>query len=168
MTVSRSITKVAGPARREIPSWLAPTALLWCVVGLGVAAYLTYEHYTGGTTLACPESDTVNCAKVTSSQWSALLGIPVAPLGVVFFAVLLVLCLPSMLSRASRGLDAARLGFCIVGLVMAFYLVWAELFQIHAICLWCTAVHLLTFLLFVTLLFGYVLTDMPTDPQLSD
>ncbi|MDQ2781476.1 MAG: vitamin K epoxide reductase family protein [Actinomycetota bacterium] len=167
MTIGRSATAVKGPARRETPSWLAPTALLWCVLGLGVAAYLTYEHYTGGTTLACPESDTVNCAKVTSSQWSSLLGIPVAPLGMVFFAVMLVLCLPSMLSRASRRLDAARLASCLVGLVMAVYLIWAELFQIHAICLWCTAVHLLTFLLFVTLLFGYVLADVSTDHQPS-
>ena len=35
----------------------------------------------------------------------------------------------------------------------------AELFQIHAICLWCTGVHILTFLLFVTLLFGLVLSE---------
>ncbi len=42
---------------------------------------------------------------------------------------------------------------------MALYLLWAELFQIHAICLWCTGVHILTFLLFVTLLFGLVLSE---------
>jgi len=144
---------------RAIPVWLAPLSLTWCVLGLAVAAYLTYEHYTGSTTLACPASGAVDCAKVTSSAWSTILGIPVAPLGLVFFAVMLVLCRPSLLRRRSTLLDVVRLGFCAVGLLMALYLLWAELFQIHAICLWCTGVHILTFLLFVTLLFGLVLSE---------
>ena len=147
------------PPQRTIPGWLAPLALTWCVLGLGVAAYLTYEHYTGSTTLACPATGAVDCAKVTSSAWSTILGIPVAPLGLVFFAVMLVLCLPGMLRRTSTALDVVRLGFCGIGLLMALYLLWAELFQIHAICLWCTGVHILTFLLFVTLLFGLVLSE---------
>jgi uncharacterized membrane protein len=145
--------------QRAIPGWLAPLSLTWCVLGLAVAAYLTYEHYTGSTTLACPASGAIDCAKVTSSAWSSVLGIPVAPLGLVFFGVMLVLCLPSLLRRRSMALDVARLGFCGTGLLMALYLVWAELFRIHAICLWCTAVHILTFLLFATLLFGLVLSE---------
>ena len=147
------------PPQRTIPRWLAPLSLTWSVLGLLVSIYLTYEHFTGSTTLACPASGAVDCAKVTSSAWSTILGIPVAPLGLVFFAVMLVLCRPSLLRRRSTALDVARLGFCGVGLLMALYLLWAELFQIHAICLWCTGVHILTFLLFVTLLFGLVLSE---------
>ncbi len=147
------------PPQRTIPRWLAPLSLTWCVLGLLVSIYLTYEHYTGSTTLACPASGAVDCAKVTSSAWSTILGIPVAPLGLLFFAVMLVLCRPSLLRRRSTVLDVARLGVCGVGLLMALYLLWAELFQIHAICLWCTGVHILTFLLFVTLLFGLVLSE---------
>jgi uncharacterized membrane protein len=154
-----SSPSLTGHPQRTIPRWLAPLSLTWCVLGLLVAVYLTYEHYTGSTTLACPASGAVDCAKVTSSAWSSILGIPVAPLGVVFFAVMLVLCRPSLLRRRSIALDVARLGFCGVGLLMALYLLWAELFQIHAICLWCTGVHILTLLLFVTLLFGLVLSE---------
>ena len=150
---------VTGHPQRTIPRWLAPLSLTWCVLGLLTSAYLTYEHYTGSTTLACPASGAVDCAKVTSSAWSTILGVPVAPLGLVFFAVMLVLCRPSLLRRQSVALDVARLGFCGIGLLMALYLLWAELFQIHAICLWCTGVHILTFLLFVTLLFGLVLSE---------
>lgn len=144
---------------RVVPRWLAPTALVWCVLGLAASAYLSYEHVTGGATLACPATDTVNCAKVTSSAWSSIVGIPVAPLGVFFFAVTSVLCMPAVLQRSSRLLDLVRIGFCGVGLVMALYLLWAELFQIRAICLWCTGVHVLTFLLFATLVFGQVLIE---------
>lgn len=144
---------------RRLPSWLAPTALTWCVLGLLVSVYLTYEHYTGSSTLACPATGAIDCAKVTSSAWASILGVPVAPLGVVFFAVMLVLCRPTMLRRDDRRLDLARLGFCGVGLVMALYLLWVELFQVHAICLWCTGVHILTFLLFATLLIGNVFVE---------
>src|SRR5215203_2146076 len=119
--------------QRTIPRWLPPLSLTWCVLGLLTAAYLTYEHYTGSTTLACPASGAVDCAKVTSSAWSTILGIPVAPLGLVFFVVMTVLCRPSLLRRRSVALDVARLGLCGVGLLMALYLLWAELFQIHAI-----------------------------------
>ena len=144
---------------RVTPRWLAPTALTLCVLGLLVSIYLSYEHLTGSTTLACPATGSIDCAKVTSSAWASILGIPVAPLGVVFFAVMLALCLPAMLRRPSRGLDLVRLGFCGIGLLMALYLLWAELFQVHAICLWCTAVHILTFLLFATLLIGNVFVE---------
>ena len=155
------MTSAAATRRpqRVIPGWLAPLSLTWCILGLAVSIYLTYEHYTGSTTLACPANGAVDCAKVTSSEWSTILGIPVAPLGLLFFAVMLVLCLPGMLRRQSTALDVVRLGFCGIGLLMALYLLWAELFQIHAICLWCTGVHILTFLLFVTLLFGLVLSE---------
>ena len=144
---------------RLLPGWLAPTALLWGGLGLAVSVYLTYEHYTGSTTLACPANGAIDCARVTSSAWASILGIPVAPLGVVFFAVMLGLCRPALLRRDDRRLDLVRLGFCGVGLLTALYLLWAELFQVHAICLWCTGVHILTFLLFATLLVGNVFVE---------
>ena len=34
------------------------------------------------------------------------------------------------------------------------YLIYAELFSIGAICLWCTSVHVITFALFVLIVFG--------------
>lgn len=34
------------------------------------------------------------------------------------------------------------------------YLVYVELFQVDAICLWCTAVHVLAFALFAVCLIG--------------
>ena len=45
-----------------------------------------------------------------------------------------------------------------VGLGMALYLVWAELFRIHAICSWCTVVHVVTFALWIIVLFGQILS----------
>ncbi|MFI5730902.1 vitamin K epoxide reductase family protein [Kribbella sp. NPDC051587] len=118
------------------------------VVGVLVSAYLTYEHFTAGTTLACPETGVVNCFKVTSSQYSKLFGVPVALLGLLFFLGMLALSLPPLWRTASPWPGRLRLAGVVVGVVMVCYLIWAELFRINAICLWCTVVHALTLILF--------------------
>ena len=145
-------------AVRVRPAWLAPVTVTLGVLGLLVSAYLTFEHFTANATLACSIGGVVDCAKVTSSAWSTFMGVPVALLGLVFFAVTLALCLPSAWRRPEGWLDAARLAWVTIGLGMALYLVWAELYRIHAICLWCTAVHVLTFLLWIVVLFGQILS----------
>ncbi len=52
-----------------------------------------------------------------------------------------------------------RVAWCAVGLVFALYLVFAELYHIKAICLWCTGVHVVTLVLLLTLIFGSLLTE---------
>lgn len=110
------------------------------LAGLGISGYLTIAHFNTGTTLACPESATINCQKVTTSHWSYIGPIPVAVLGLVFFLAMAVLCSP-WAWRARRA-DPLRVAGAAVGVLSALYLVWAELFRVDAICLWCTAVHL--------------------------
>ena len=48
-----------------------------------------------------------------------------------------------------REFAVARLLFLIVGIGFVLYLLYAELFQIGSICLYCTSGHVITFLLFV-------------------
>ena len=134
---------MAVAARLTLPLALAGTA---------VSAYLTVEHYAGGTTLACPETGVVNCAKVTSSAQSMVGPLPVALLGLLFFAILSVLCLPAAWRRGGRRTALVRLGLVGSGLAAALYLIGVELIALHAICLWCTTVHLLMFVLFVLVL----------------
>ncbi|MGV1007111.1 MAG: vitamin K epoxide reductase family protein [Dermatophilaceae bacterium] len=146
------------PAQRIVPRWLPVTALSLCLLGLAISAYLTYDSFSGAA-LICPEGETFNCTKVTQSAWSKLFGIPVAPLGLLFFAGMALLCLPRFFLRPGRTFDWLRLAGATLGLVMVFYLVWAELFRIQAICLWCTGVHVVTFLLFIVLVFGQALIE---------
>ena len=126
------------------------------IAGLGLSAYLTYEHYTGSTSLTCPANphSVINCLKVTTSPWSVQWGIPVAVLGLVFFATMLPLQSPWAWRAQSLPLRLTRIGWSIVGLVSAFRLLYFELYRVYAICEWCTAVHIVTFLLFVTTLLG--------------
>lgn len=124
------------------------------LLGLGVAGYLTYEHFTSSSTLACSDNGVVNCLKVTTSSYSVVGGVPVAVLGLVFFAVMLVLQLPAMWRRPEPAVRLSRLAWAVVGLGTVLYLLYAELFSIDAICLWCTSVHVLTLVLFGTTVFA--------------
>jgi len=130
--------------------WDGFASFVIALLGLGVSIYLTVEHFTAGTTFACPESSTINCQKVTTSAWSHVGPVPVAVLGLVFFTGMSVLCLP-VLWRVGWLLWLRVLG-ALVGVAVALYLVWAELFRVHAICLYCTAVHVLSLLLLGTVL----------------
>ena len=127
------------------------------LAGLAVSAYLTVEHYSSSTTLACPETGVVNCVKVTTSSYSTLVGVPVALLGLLFFAAMSALCAPGAWRASNPWVSRARLAGAVAGVAMVVYLVWAELFRIDAICLWCTVVHALAVALFAVLVLAAAL-----------
>jgi len=111
--------------------WSALLGLL----GLGISLYLTLAHYASGQIpLACASGGVVNCELVTSSAESVIGPVPVALLGVVWFAVQLGL---------TKVNGPYQLAWAATGLAFIFYLVCVELFVIGALCLWCTAVHLI-------------------------
>lgn len=140
------------------PAWIRVTAPLLCLAGLGVAAYLTYAHYNAHVVLACPNTGIVNCAKVTESPQSVVLGFPVALLGLLYFALITPLHLPAAWDSDLAAVRVGRVAAAGAGIAMVLYLVYTELFTLDAICLWCTAVHAITFLLFVVTLVGTMQT----------
>ncbi len=137
-----------APQVVEAARWRSISALVLSVGGLGVSAYLTVAHYSH-IKLACASSGIVNCEKVTTSAQSVFLGVPVAVWGLVFFVVMVALDLPMAWRSADRRIHALRLAATVVGMCFVLYLVSAELLIIKNICLWCTSVHAITFLLFV-------------------
>lgn len=137
-----------GRAAVSAPRWAGPTSLALAVLGVGVSAYLTFEHYSSSTSLACPDTGVVDCVKVTTSSYADLLGVPVALLGLLFFVGTAALCLPVAWTSTLLWVHRARLAAVTAGAVFVLYLVWVELFRVDAICLWCTAVHVLAVALF--------------------
>jgi len=102
------------------------------LLGLGIAAYLTYVHYAHTTVLCVAGGG--GCEKVQNSDQSKLAGIPVAVLGLVGYAGIFG-------SALVRG-EAARIGgalLALIGIGFSLYLTYAEIFLIHAICQWCVA-----------------------------
>jgi uncharacterized membrane protein len=133
---------------RTTTRWAPIASTGLCLAGLAASTYLTVEHFSSSPNYACPVSATINCIKVTTSSYSELLGIPVAVLGLVFFLGMTPLCLPVAWRASNPWLQRLRLAASTVGVGFAVYLVWAELFRIDAICLWCTGVHVITLALF--------------------
>jgi uncharacterized membrane protein len=146
-----------------VPRWLPVVSTLLVVAGLAVSGYLTVEHYTAGTTLACPETGVINCQKVTTSAQSAVFGIPVALLGLAFFAAMTPACWAPAWRASRPAIRWARVLFAVTGVGFVFYLIYAELFVLGAICLWCTAVHVITVALFAVIMWGTALVE-PVKP----
>jgi uncharacterized membrane protein len=131
------------------PSWLGPTTFALALAGTAVAAYLTFAHYASSTILACAGSGLVNCERVTTSAQSTVLGVPVAVLGLAWFLATAVLMSPRAWRSGAAWVRTARLVDVGLGVAMVLWLLYAELFLIRAICLWCTVVHAIVLALFV-------------------
>ncbi len=140
---------VSGP-----PRWFQLTTFALSLVGLGVSIYLTITHYSTSVSLACPNTGAINCEKVTTSPESIVFGIPVAVLGLAFFVFMVAVNNPLAWRSPLRVLHLARVLSVIVGIGFVIYLIYVELFKVSAICLWCTSVHVITFALFLLIVFG--------------
>jgi uncharacterized membrane protein len=101
-------------------------------VGLGVASYLTYVHYSG-TPPVCTAGD--SCLKVQTSAYSELAGVPVALMGLIGYVAILL----SLLAPEGETTRFATLVFTVAGFGFSAYLTYRELFTIHAICEWCAS-----------------------------
>jgi uncharacterized membrane protein len=127
-------------------------AALVALAGLFVAIYLSLYKLGYIGTLACSVG---SCETVQLSKWAALLGVPVAVWGVVFYVATLGVSLaglsaPLADNRRLSQLLVAMTGF---GVLFSLWLTWLELFVIHAICVYCvTSALIVTLLLVISLL----------------
>ncbi len=101
--------------------------------GLLVALYLASVKASGQLPVCGPVK---GCEDVALSEYSEVLGIPVAYLGAAFSVVLLGATVAWWRAADRRALYAAY-GLGLVGIVVVTYLTYLELFVIEAICVWC-------------------------------
>ena len=147
-----------------VPLWMQLVTFALALAGLGVSIYLTIAHFTESTLLGCSEkAGLVNCTKVTTSAQSYVFGIPVAVLGLAFFVAAVALMSPWawQAPRYRREIYLIRLASLVVAIGFVLYLLYAELFIIGSICLYCTSVHVITFLLFGLTVFAAAAWGIP-------
>jgi len=152
-TTQRAVARQRDATRR-VPAWVPVASLALSLAAVGISSYLTVAHYADPAALACPDTGIVNCALVTTSSWSVVLGVPLAVLGLVWALVMTGLTVPWAWRSRARWVDGARLAASGAGAAMVLYLVYVELFRIGAICLWCTAMHVTAVGLFGVILAG--------------
>jgi uncharacterized membrane protein len=141
--------------RTAVPMWMQLTTFVLALAGLGVSTYLTVAHFTEATLAGCSETKgLVDCTKVTTSPQSYAFGIPVAVLGLAFYVFVVAIMSPWAWRSARREIHLVRMASLVAGIGFVLYLLYAELFTIGSICLYCTSVHVITFVLFVLTAFA--------------
>jgi uncharacterized membrane protein len=100
------------------------------LLGIGIAAYLTYVRYSGGT-VACT---TGGCELVQGSRYAEVAGVPVAVIGLIGY----VLIFGSALVPGELG-AAVGLALTVAGFAFAMYLLYVQAALIEAYCHWCLA-----------------------------
>lgn len=129
------------------------------IFGLAAALeVLTTYYYLGQTPPGCSPSGFFNCDKVLGSSYSKVFGIPLELFAVAYFVVNLVLVylIAFGSERVFRLSLKTIFAWRFLGLLLVPYLVIIELFILHAVCIYCTMMHvaivadfiIITYLLF--------------------
>jgi uncharacterized membrane protein len=134
----------------RVPRWAVATTFTLSLIGLALSTYLTITHFEPQA-LVCTDNGFINCAAVTTSAQSHILGIPVAILGLGNYVVMTALNSPWAWHSKDRWVHEARFILAIVAMCFVLWLIYAELIIINNICLYCTGVHITTFALLIVL-----------------
>jgi len=140
-------------AQPSVVRWELPAIITASVVGLAISLYLTSAHYDQ-VALVCSVGGIIDCGSVTHSAYSELgaTSLPISALGSAWFALaggLAILRTANPAWRVASGPALAQLLVGAAGLGYVLYLVYVELVQLHRVCEWCTAVHVLVLAVFL-------------------
>jgi len=129
--------------------WLIP---LLCLLGIGVAGYLSYVETAQVEAVCGPVGD---CNTVQQSQYARLFGIlPIGILGIIGYILILIAWTGARFGqvRLAAYTQLALLGLAASGVLFSIYLTFLEPFVIGATCAWClTSAIIMTILLWVSL-----------------
>lgn len=150
---------MTAPARiGDKASWLVLVPL--SLAGLGTSGYLTYSHYADQATVCAGIG---SCEFVQTSEYSEIIGIPVALFGLLFFVGLGSLSLLRVILWRREVEWARPLAFSMAlgGTAFVSYLTYIELFVIDAICVWCVATAAITIASLFAVLWGVASAARP-------
>ena len=103
------------------------------LIGLLDAAYLTAKHYSG-TPITCSLIE--GCDRVTKSPYAVLFGIPVALLGVAYYA-LVVFGAGFFLFTQHRPFLTYTMALTPFGFLASLYFIYLQVWVIGALCAYC-------------------------------
>ena len=139
-------TDPAGTGRRGQPLLLG--VVLLGVLGMAVAGYLTYVHYNEDA-LVCTVG---GCETVQQSDYSTMLGVPIALFGLLMFLTVTMLAVARLSGRSPLPTDLATMAawtLLLTSLLYYAYLTYIEIWELEAVCQWCVISSILALLMFV-------------------
>jgi uncharacterized membrane protein len=128
------------------------------LAGIIVSAVSLQRHYAKSATSYCEIGEKFNCDIVNRSEYSSLLGIPVAGIGLAGYALLLAL---STFQRSRPETPARLLMAASAGLAFALYLTYVEAYVLTTWCILCLIS--LALISLITVLAGILKVSQPKE-----
>lgn len=119
------------PTRDRVPFALIAVLSL---AGMIVSAISVQRHYAASASGFCDFNQKFNCDIVNRSEYSSIIGIPVAAIGLAGYGLLFVL---SAFRQAHRETSTQLFGAAIAGLAFALYLTYIEAYKLETWCILC-------------------------------
>ena len=121
--------------------------VLMSAVGFVASAYVLIDFYYLGQQIICPSGSLfgirLDCGAVLGSSYGRIFGVPLELLASLYFLVniAMVYVIAFGSDRAFRVSLQALFLWRFIGVAIVPYLVFVELFLLHAICIYCTIMH---------------------------
>lgn len=137
---------MSTPAQAKTTSNRAPWLTAFALLGLGFSAAASWVHFKilNDPTYAsfCDVSATLNCTEAYTSRFGAFGGVPVALLGLLFFAgVLVLIAMCSAAPAAAANLPGYVFAVSTIGLAVILYLGYASYVILNVVCLLCVGTY---------------------------
>jgi uncharacterized membrane protein/protein-disulfide isomerase len=120
--------------------------LLLTLLGLAATSWSAWVHYqllqNPALSSACDISATVSCTDAYRSAYGTLFGVPVALLGLCWFAAVLLLQIGARGGAPSAAnVDSYVFALAVPALAFAAWLAYASWFVLHVVCLLCLTTY---------------------------
>jgi vitamin-K-epoxide reductase (warfarin-sensitive) len=102
--------------------------------GIAVSAVSLERHYAKSATTFCDLGERFNCDIVNRSEYSSVMGVPVAGIGLVGYGVLLAL---ATIYRSRAETPLRLMVAAVAGLGFALYLTYVEGYVLETWCILC-------------------------------
>jgi len=137
MSSGGGLTATRSNDRSLLSSMLLAMIALLAIGGVAVSSYLAYGSI-GDRSLFCELGH--GCDSVQASEYSVVLGVPVAVWGALLYLTILAAAIAglSFSSRFGELPSLALFGMGLAGTLYSGYLAWVELYRIESVCMWCT------------------------------
>ena len=129
--------------------------LAFALVGLIASTASAVVHYRlltdPGYTSFCDVNATVSCTEAYLSQYGSFAGVPVALLGVLFFALILLMVWfgGKTMATVRENVTAYVFALSTIGLAFVLYLAYASFFQLKALCILCAVTYVAVIAIFI-------------------
>lgn len=124
--------------------------LVVSVIGLAISGFSLAHHDSFVSGKFCTIGQTFNCDVVNKGAYSTIGGVPVALIGVIGYALLVIASALKIRQPNDKGLTLFLVASALGGLGFSAYLTSLEAFVLHAWCLLCLTSQIVILTIFAS------------------